>query len=123
MIAPGLPEDEEYLAALRRRARCVARGRGAGRRDAVIDLVSYAPEDYGDARVASPLNAAGDGPGTHQRDGRAERPRTSSASRGCSPTGRCAVPIQATYELDARPRRCRRWPPPTPRERRAIAVG
>ena len=61
MIAPGLPEDEEYLAGLGA-AEVVARGE-APEADAVIDLVSYAPEDYGDARVASPLNAAGDGEG------------------------------------------------------------
>jgi NADPH2:quinone reductase len=100
VIAPGLPEDDEYL-----------RGLGASERpdrgelpdaDAVIDLVSYAPGDYGDARVASSLNAAGDGPG-HSNVMAA--PTTENLERVARllADGKLRVPIQATYELDRAP--------------------
>ena len=100
VIAPGLPEDDEHL-----------RGLGASERpdrgdlpdaDAVIDLVSYAPADYGDARVASPLNAAGDGPG---HSNVMAVPATENLERVARllADGALRVPIQATYELDRAP--------------------
>jgi NADPH:quinone reductase-like Zn-dependent oxidoreductase len=100
VIAPGLDEDDEYL-----------RGLGASERpdrgdlpdaDAVIDLVSYAPGDYGDARVASPLNAAGDGPG---HSNVMATPTTENLERVAQllADGTLRVPIQATYELDQAP--------------------
>jgi NADPH:quinone reductase-like Zn-dependent oxidoreductase len=76
VIAPALPEDEEYLrglgvAELVDRDGDVAaavRERHPGGVDALLDLVSYAPGAYDaalkpGARVASSNGAAGDGPG------------------------------------------------------------
>lgn len=76
VLAPALPEDDEYLRGLGvielldRDADVVAavRERHAGGVDAVLDLVSYAPGAFDAAlepggRVASPNSAAGDGPG------------------------------------------------------------
>jgi NADPH:quinone reductase len=100
VIAPGLPEDEEYLGGLGA-AEVVARGE-APEAGAVIDLVSYAPEDYGDARVASPLNAAGEGPG---RTNVMAVPSTENLERLAAllADGGLRVPIQATYELGRAP--------------------
>ena len=100
VIAPGLPEDDEYL-----------RGLGASERpdrgelpdaDAVIDLISYAPGEYGDARVASPLNAAGDGPG-HSNVMAARATENLERVARLLADGTLRVPIQATYELDRAP--------------------
>jgi NADPH:quinone reductase-like Zn-dependent oxidoreductase len=76
VIAPGLPEDEDYLRGLGatdvppRDGDVVAavRERHPDGVDAILDAVSYTPGSYDSAlkdggRVASPTNAAGDGPG------------------------------------------------------------
>ena len=76
MIAPALPEDEPFLRELGvveimpRHGELVAavRGRYPGGVDALLDNVSFAPGAYDGAlkdgaRVASPNNAAGQGPG------------------------------------------------------------
>ena len=63
MIAPALPEDEEYLRGLGV-DEIVERGGVLPDADAVLDLVSYSPDQVPNAgRVASPLGAAGEGPG------------------------------------------------------------
>ena len=79
VIAVALPEDEDYLRDLgvseliERDAdiAAVVRERHPDGVDALLDLVSYAPEGFNayaaalkdDGRGASPLSAAGDGPG------------------------------------------------------------
>jgi NADPH:quinone reductase-like Zn-dependent oxidoreductase len=71
--------------------------------DALIDLVSYAPGAYDDAlkpgaRVASTLNAAGEGPG---RTNVSAAPGPDSLGRiaGALADGSLELPITATYEL------------------------
>jgi NADPH:quinone reductase len=120
VIAPGLPEDEEYLAGLGA-AEVVARGE-APEADAVIDLVSYAPEDYGDARVASPLNAAGEGPG---RFNVGARPTTENLDRlaGLLADGTLKVRIQATYELGQAPEALQALASTHTQGKTAISVG
>jgi NADPH:quinone reductase-like Zn-dependent oxidoreductase len=120
VIAPGLPEDEEYLAGLGA-AEVMARGE-APEADAVIDLVSYAPEDYGDARVASPLNAAGDGP-AHFNVG--ARPTTENLDRlaGLLADGTLKVHIQATYELGRAPEALQALASTHTQGKTAISVG
>jgi NADPH:quinone reductase-like Zn-dependent oxidoreductase len=120
VIAPGLPEDEEYLAGLGA-AEVVARGE-APEADAVIDLVSYAPEDYGDARVASPLNAAGDGPGHTNVMG---APSTENLERLAAllAEGSLRVPIQATYELARAPEALQALASTHTQGKTAISVG
>ena len=76
MIAPALPEDEEYLRGLGVTdvvprdgdVAAAVRERHPDGVDAVVDLVNYAPGFYDAAlkdggRVSSPTNAAGEGPG------------------------------------------------------------
>jgi NADPH:quinone reductase-like Zn-dependent oxidoreductase len=79
VIAPGLPEDQEYLRdlgtteLLDRSADTAAavRERYPNGVDALLDLVSYSPDDFNanaavlkdGGRAAAPLSAAGDGPG------------------------------------------------------------
>jgi NADPH:quinone reductase len=120
VIAPGLPEDEEYLGGLGA-AEVVARGE-APEADAVIDLVSYAPGDYGDARVASPLNAAGDGP-AHFNVG--ARPTTENLDRlaGLLADGTLKVHIQATYELERAPEALQALASTHTQGKTAISVG
>ena len=76
VVAPALPEDEEYLRGLGVGelldrdvdVAAAVRERHPGGVDALLDLVSYAPGAFDaaladGARVASPNGAAGDGPG------------------------------------------------------------
>jgi NADPH:quinone reductase len=79
LIAPALPEDEEYLRdlgaseVLDRNADTAAavRERYPDGVDALLDVVSYGPDDFNSnaavlkdgGRGASPVSAAGDGPG------------------------------------------------------------
>lgn len=79
VIAPALPEDEEYLRGLGvselldRNADVAAavRERHPDGVDALLDLVSYSPDDFNKnaavlkdgGRAATPLSSAGDGPG------------------------------------------------------------
>lgn len=112
VIAPALPEDEDYLRALGV-ADIVARegdqvgavrARNPGGVDAVIDLVSYAPGTYDGAlkeggRVASALNAAGQGPG------RIDVHNNASAEifrriADLLADGSLSLPITQTYDLD-----------------------
>jgi NADPH:quinone reductase len=72
--------------------------------DALLDLVSYTPGTYDaalkdGARVASPTNAAGDGPG---RTNVMSVPTTDNLRRLAQmlDTGSLRVPVSRTYELD-----------------------
>ena len=129
VIAPGFPEDEAYLRDLgvsavlparRRRRRDRPRASTPDGVDAVLDLVSYAPGAFEGAlkdggRLASPNSAAGRaraGP-TSWRFRRA-RPRPPG---GVLADGTLRVPIQATFDLAARPTRSPRSAAPTPAAR------
>ncbi len=111
VLAPALPEDEQFLRdlgvseVLARDGDVAAavRERHPDGVDAVLDLVSYAPGAFNSAvksggRVASPNGAAGDGPGrtnimaapTHEN---LERLGLLLAD------GTLRVPVQTTYEL------------------------
>jgi NADPH2:quinone reductase len=103
VIAPALTEDEEYLRALGV-GRRIDRGELPDGVDALLDLVSYAPGAFDaalkdGARVASPLGAAGEGPG---RSNVMAVPSPENLER----LGRLLeddtlkVPVQARYRLD-----------------------
>jgi NADPH:quinone reductase-like Zn-dependent oxidoreductase len=112
VVAPALPEDAEYLRGLgvaeltQRDGDVVAavRERHPDGVDALLDLVSYAPGAFDAAlaeggRVASPLGAAGDGPG---RSNVMAQPSRENLDRlaGLLADATAVVPIQATYGLD-----------------------
>jgi NADPH:quinone reductase-like Zn-dependent oxidoreductase len=115
VIAPGLPEDDEYLRALGV-SEVLPRGdelaelvreRHPGGVDALLDLVSYAPGAYDaalkpEARVASPNGAAGDGPG---RTNLMSSPTPENLHRLAAllADGTLRIPVQATYELARAP--------------------
>ena len=76
VIAPGFPEDDEYLRGLGVSERlprdgdvvAAVRERHPDGVDAIVDLVNFAPGTYDAAlkhggRLSSPTNAAGEGPG------------------------------------------------------------
>jgi NADPH:quinone reductase-like Zn-dependent oxidoreductase len=111
VIAPALPEDEEYLRGrgvselLDRDAdiAAVVRERYPDGVDALLDVVSYAPGAFDAAlkqggRVASPNSAAGDGPG---RTNVLAEPTTENLERlaGLLDAGTLEVAVQDTYEL------------------------
>jgi NADPH:quinone reductase len=111
VIAPALPEDEEYLRGrgvselLDRDAdiAAVVRERYPDGVDALLDVVSYAPGAFDAAlkqggRVASPNSAAGDGPG---RTNVLAEPTTENLERlaGLLDAGTLEVSVQDTYEL------------------------
>jgi NADPH2:quinone reductase len=111
VIAPALPEDEEYLRGrgvselLDRDADIAAavRERYPDGVDALLDVVSYAPGAFDAAlkqggRVASPNSAAGDGPG---RTNVLAEPTTENLERlaGLLDAGTLEVSVQDTYEL------------------------
>jgi NADPH2:quinone reductase len=118
VLAPGLPEDETYLRdlgvteVLDRAGDVVAavRERHPGGIDGVLDVVSYTPDGFEahatvlspGGRGASPLSAAGDGPG---RTNVMAVPSRENLDRlaGLLADGSLRVPIQATYELDQAP--------------------
>jgi NADPH:quinone reductase-like Zn-dependent oxidoreductase len=112
VIAPALPEDEDYLRALGAAdilARhddidAAIRERYPDGVDAVLDLVSYAPGAYDaalkdGARVASTNGAAGEGPG---RTNVLAVPTTDNLQRVARllDAGTLEVYIQQTYPLD-----------------------
>jgi NADPH:quinone reductase len=112
VIAPALPEDEEYLrqlgvTELLRRAgdlAAAARENHPDGFDAVLDLVNYAPDvpaslvrDGG--RVASPTGAAGDGPGRALVMA-APTPENLERLAALLADGTVRVPVQTTYELE-----------------------
>jgi NADPH:quinone reductase len=115
VIAPALPEDEEYLRGLGvtevlpRDADVVAavRERHPDGVDAIVDLVNFAPGTYDAAlkdggRVSSPTNAAGEGPG---RTNVLAAPSQDLLDRIAQQLadGSLKVPIQQTYDLAQAP--------------------
>ncbi|HEY6771408.1 MAG TPA: NADP-dependent oxidoreductase [Solirubrobacterales bacterium] len=113
VIAPGLPEDEEYLADLGadhvipRDGDVIEGTRGIESNGvaALVDNVSPSPEQleaYTPAlaeggRVASPLRAAGDGPGRHNIGG---DPEGLMQLAELLAGGSLRVPVQRTYPLE-----------------------
>jgi NADPH:quinone reductase len=115
VLAPALPEDEEFLRELgvsdvlprERDAVQLVRDRVPDGVDALLDLVSYAPGTYDaalkpDARVASPTAAAGEGPG--RTNVMATPSRENLKRLGALLADRTLrIPVQATYELPQAP--------------------
>jgi NADPH2:quinone reductase len=115
IIAPGLPEDEEYLReigvdeVLERDVDVAAlvHERYPDGIEALLDLVSYAPEGFDthaevlkdDGRGASSLSAAGEGSGRHNV-GAVPSPENLERLGRLLEDGTLRVPIQKTYSLD-----------------------
>jgi NADPH:quinone reductase len=115
IIAPGLPEDEEYLReigvdeVLERDVDVAAlvHERYPEGIEALLDLVSYAPEGFDthaevlkdDGRGASSLSAAGEGSGRHNV-GAVPSPENLERLGRLLEDGTLRVPIQKTYSLD-----------------------
>src|SRR5215213_1985076 len=115
VIAPALPEDEEYLRelgvseVLDREADVAAlvHERYPEGIEALLDLVSYAPEGFDthaevlhdDGRGASPLSAAGEGSERHNV-GAVPSPENLQRLARLLEAGTLRVPIQQTYELE-----------------------
>jgi NADPH:quinone reductase len=115
IIAPGLPEDEEYLReigvdeVLERDVDVAAlvHERYPDGIEALLDLVSYAPEGFDthaevlkdDGRGASSLSAAGEGSGRHNV-GAVPSPENLQRLGRLLEDGTLRVPIQKTYSLD-----------------------
>jgi NADPH:quinone reductase-like Zn-dependent oxidoreductase len=127
VLAPALPEDEEFLRELgvsdvlprEGDIAQLVRDRIPEGVDALLDLVNYARGIYDaalkpDARVASPSGAAGEGPGRTNVMATPSR-ETSSASARYSPTGRYASRSKPPTSSRRRRRRSARWPASTPR--------
>jgi NADPH:quinone reductase-like Zn-dependent oxidoreductase len=115
VIAPALPDDEEYLRGLGVSAivprdgdaAAAVRERFPDGVDALLDLVNYTPGTYDTAlkdgaRVASPTGAAGEGPG---RTMVMATPTAENLQRlgALLADGTLRVPVQATYELAQAP--------------------
>ena len=112
VIAPGRPEDEEYLSEMGVRevvprdddVVAAVRALHPDGVDALLDVVSFAPGTYdealkGGARVASPLNAAGKGPGRSNVDG-VPTPEILRQLAQLLDAGTLVMPIQQTFELE-----------------------
>jgi NADPH:quinone reductase len=115
VIAPALPEDEEYLRELGvsemldRDADVAAlvHERYPEGIEALLDLVSYAPEGFDthaevlkdDGRGASSLSAAGEGSERHNV-GAVPSPENLQRLARLLEAGMLRVPIQQTYELE-----------------------
>jgi NADPH:quinone reductase len=115
VIAPGLPEDEEYLKdlgvseVLPREADIAAlvHARYPEGIEALLDLVSYAPEGFDthaevlkdDGRGASSLSAAGEGSERHNVMAMPTPEHLQRLARLLE-AGTLRVPIQRSYELD-----------------------
>jgi NADPH:quinone reductase len=115
VIAPGLPEDEQYLRdlgvseVLEREADVAAlvHDRYPEGIEALLDLVSYAPEGFDthaevlkdDGRGASSLSAAGEGSGRHNV-GAVPSPENLERLARLLEAGTLRVPIQKAYSLD-----------------------
>jgi len=115
VIAPALPEDEEYLRGLGVTdvvprdgdVAAAVRERHPDGVDAVVDLINYAPGTYDAAlkdggRVSSATNTAGEGPG---RTNVMSAPSTEILGRIARhlADGTLTVPIQDTYDLAQAP--------------------
>jgi NADPH:quinone reductase len=112
VIAPVLPDDEEYLRDLgvtqfvprEGDVAAAVRERFSDGVDALLDLVNYTPSTYDAAlkdgsRVASPTGAAGEGPG---RTMVMAQPTTENLDRVAQllDGGTLKVPVQETYPLE-----------------------
>lgn len=118
VIAPALPEDEEYLKELGvseilpREADIAAlvHERYPEGIEALLDLVSYAPEGFDthaevlhdDGRGASSLSAAGEGSERHNVGAVPSQENLQRLARLLE-AGTLRVPIQQTYEFDQAP--------------------
>jgi NADPH:quinone reductase len=115
VIAPALPEDEDYLRDLGvsdviprdGEVRAAVRSLTPDGVDALIDLVNYVPGSYDTAlkdgaRAASPTGAAGEGPG---RTMVMAAPTAENLQRlgALLADGALRVPVQATYDLAQAP--------------------
>src|SRR3954468_21718303 len=111
VVAPALPEDEDYLRGLgvstivarEGDVAAAVRERFPDGVDALLDLVNYAPGTYDaalkdDARIASPTGAAGEGPG---RTMVMAAPTAENLNRlgALLADGTLRIPVQATYPL------------------------
>ena len=115
VIAPAFPDDEDFLRSLGvsevvdRTADIVAavRDRHPEGVDALIDLVSYAPDSFEanatalgpGGRGASPLSASGDGPGRSNVLA-SEAPENLKRLGELLEAGTLRVPIQGSFPLD-----------------------
>lgn len=110
LIAPALPEDRDYLRGLGvaelvdRNADVAAAVREAHPAgvDAVLDVVSQTPDDSllrEGGRLASPLGAAGEGPGRFNVMA-VPSPANLQRLAGLLETGALRVSIQRTYRLE-----------------------
>jgi NADPH:quinone reductase len=112
VVAPALPEDEQYMRDLgvtelvprEGDVAAAVRERFPDGVDALLDLVNYTPGTYDaalkdGARVASPTGAAGEGPA---RTMVMAQPTTANLDRVARllDDGTLKVPVQDTYELD-----------------------
>lgn len=101
VIAPALPEDRDYLQGLGVRELVERDARPDGV-DAILDVVSFTPDTSPlkeSGRLASPLGAAGDGPG---RFNVMAEPTPANLQRLAEllDSGALRVPIQRTYRLE-----------------------
>jgi NADPH:quinone reductase-like Zn-dependent oxidoreductase len=108
VIAPAMPEDEEYLRGLGVSELLGRDGDMSGLDDvdALLDVVSYSPDALGayaaalkpGGRVASPIGAAGDGPG---RTNVMAVPTAANLERlgALLADGALKVPIRRSYDL------------------------
>jgi NADPH2:quinone reductase len=115
IIAPALPEDEEYLRELgvseilprEADVGALVHERYPEGIEALLDLVSYAPEGFDthaevlhdDGRGASPLSAAGEGSERHNVMAMPTPEHLQRLARLLE-AGTLKVPIQQTYEFD-----------------------
>jgi NADPH2:quinone reductase len=115
ILAPGLPEDEAFLRELgvgdvlprQGDVAQLVRDRYPDGVDALLDLVNYAPGSYDaalkpEARVASPIGAAGEGPG---RTNLMATPTRENLRRlgALLADGTLRIPFEATYQLAQAP--------------------
>jgi len=115
VVAPALPDDEEYLRGLGVSeivprdgdVAAAVRERFPDGVDALLDLVNYTPGTYDaalkdGARIASPTGAAGEGPG---RTMVMATPSWENLERlgALLADGTLGVPVQATYQLTQGP--------------------
>ena len=101
VIAPALPEDEDYLRGLGV-AEVVARDTRPADVDAILDVVSQAPDTSGlneGGRLASPLGAAGEGPGRFNLMA-VSTPANVQRLAQLLDSGALRVPIRRSYPLE-----------------------
>src|SRR5918993_528115 len=138
VIAPALPEDEEYLKELGvseilpREADIAAlvHERYPEGIEALLDLVSYAPEGFDthaevlhdDGRGASSLSAAGEGSERHNVGAVPSQENLQRLARLLE-AGTLRVPIQQTYEFDQAPDALHALASDHTQGKRAIRVG